>query len=321
MPSARRHAAAGDLSEPVAGPQDARLREDEERFLEHLRVARGLSPHTIRAYRSDLDAYRSWVARHGRDAREVSHRDLRGFLGELSRAHYATTTIDRRLSAVRSFYRWLAREGICDKVAADAIASPKAARSLPRTIDDADVSRLLDACEQDVAGRRDALLIELLYATGARISEVARLTVGSVDVARGQVRLFGKGSKERIVPLYRGIVERLCSYVRGPRAELASRARGDRTEALFVSTRGNAMSADALRAAFERRVSLAGLSDEVTPHTLRHSYATELLAGGADLRSVQELLGHASLSTTQIYTHLSAERLKEAARQAHPRAE
>ena len=297
-------AASTSMREPVLAPTDefARLRDG---FVSFLTRVRRLSPHTVRAYASDLTAFGAWLHRRGLGLATLSHRDLRGYLGELSRAGYATKTINRHLSSVRSFFSWLEREGLVANGAADALMGPKAAQRLPHTVSDG----------------RDALLIELLYASGARIAEAAHLTVGDIDASQAQLHLFGKGSKERIVPLYQGIMGRLSAYVAGARQELLSHAKGRRTDALFVSTRGNAMSADALRDAFERRVREAGLDASVTPHSLRHSFATELLGGGADLRSVQEILGHASLSTTQIYTHLSIERLKDAARQAHPRAE
>ena len=311
---------AAPAHEPVLAPTDEFVRL-QEGFIAFLAGVRRLSPHTVRAYEGDLTAFGVWLHRKGLGLATLTHRDLRGYLGELSRAGYATKTINRHLSSVRSFFSWLEREGLVANGAAEALAGPKVAKRLPHTVSDGDVARLLGACGDDAAGRRDALLIELLYASGARIAEAAHLTVGDIDVPQAQLRLFGKGSKERIVPLYQGVVERLSAYVAGARQELLSHATGRRTDALFVSTRGNAMSADALRDAFERRVRKAGLDSSVTPHSLRHSFATELLGGGADLRSVQELLGHASLSTTQIYTHLSIDRLKDAARQAHPRAE
>ena len=289
-------------------------------FLDFLLDVRALSPNTARAYGCDLDAFGSWARRQGIDPLGATHRELRGFLGELSRAGYAPRTISRRLSAVRSFYRWLEREGLAREVTIDAVVGPKVPRGLPTTLSDEDVSRLMESCGDDAAGIRDATLIELLYATGARLFELSRLTVLSVDFDQGQLRLFGKGSKERIVPLYPQVLARVRAYMEDARVQLASRARGGDPGALFVSTRGNAMGTGALRDAFERRARESGIGPDVTPHSLRHSYATELLAGGADLRSVQELLGHASLSTTQIYTHLSIGRLKKAARQAHPRA-
>ncbi|HQE70589.1 MAG TPA: tyrosine-type recombinase/integrase, partial [Atopobiaceae bacterium] len=166
---------------------------------------------------------------------------------------------------------------------------------------------------------RDRAFLELLYASGARIAEIARLTVDDIDFAEAQIRLFGKGGKERIVPLYPRVLDAMRAYLQQGRPKLASTAKP--TRALFLSTRSNPMSTDALRTVFEKRVRAAGKDAALTPHAMRHTFATELLSGGADLRTVQELLGHESLSTTQIYTHVSIDRLKDATRQAHPRSE
>jgi integrase/recombinase XerD len=238
---------------------------------------------------------------------------------ELTAAGYSSKTINRRLSAVRALYRWLVHEGITDEDAAAALASPKVARLLPHTLSDEDIQALIDSCDVDTAvGLRDRTEIELLYATGARISELSGIDVADVDFGQGQVRLFGKGSKERIVPVYEAALDTVRAYLIRARPKLRGKSAPD-PDALFRSTRGNRMSADSLRRSFEQHVALAGIDGRVTPHAMRHSYATELLGGGADLRSVQELLGHESLSTTQIYTHLSVDRLKDATRQAHPR--
>ncbi len=289
------------------------VRRELGRFLAQLTTLRNLSPNTVRAYGIDLDAYLSWAEREGVD---VLH-----YLAYLTRARYDASIIARHLSAIRAFHRWLLREGVTTENAADTISSPKRARTLPHTMSDEDVGRLLEACGgEEPRDLRDRTLVELLYASGARISEASRLDIVDVDFAEGQVRLFGKGSKERIVPLYDGVLACLKDYLQLARPALEG-GRGLSEGSLFVSTRGRRMSADALRSAFERRVRLAGLDRAITPHAMRHTFATEMLTGGADLRSVQELLGHANLSTTQIYTHLSVERLKDAARQAHPRGE
>ena len=302
--------------------QDA-FEHDVRDYLAYLDGVRGLSQNTVRAYETDLAAYCGWVRREGVVAATASHRELRRYLADLVRAGYTTRTVNRHLSAVRGLYRWMVSEGRVTSDAAAALASPKQARTLPRTMTDADVQALVATCDQKTTeGIRDAAFLELLYATGARISEISRLDVADIDFAQAQVRLFGKGSKERIVPLYPRALGAVSRYLNGARNELAARGRqGKRTTALFVSVRGNRMSADALRTRFERQVAIAGLEPGITPHAMRHTYATELLSGGADLRSVQELLGHESLATTQIYTHLSVERLKEATRQAHPRGE
>lgn len=304
-------------------PADERrvLAESVERYLAYLERDRNLSPNTVRSYRIDLEAFQSWAERTNVAPLSATQRDLRRYLAELSRAGYSTTTVDRHLSSLRGLYKWMVREGVIESEAVTSLSTPKAPRTLPRTMTDEDVQALLATCDVDEpVGLRDRAFLELLYATGARISEIAALDVRSVDLAQEQVRLFGKGSKERIVPIYEVAANWVARYLDESRPVLLAKREPSR-DALFISTRGNPMSADALRTCFEHHVTLAGLDPDLTPHAMRHTYATELLSGGADLRSVQELLGHESLSTTQVYTHLSVERLKDATRYAHPRAD
>lgn len=293
-------------------------------YVSQLTGVRGLSGNTQKGYASDLADYARWCERRGVDALNVTHKELRAYLAELSRARYATTTINRRLSAIRGLYSWMSLHGGVSSDAASSVASPKVARVLPKTMTDAEASRLLGDCDASCpAGLRDRAFLELLYASGARISEVSRLDVDSLDFAGSSVKLFGKGSKERVVPLYELALDWVMRYVQEARPALLARSKNACNiddAALFISTRGGRMSADALRTVFERHVVQAGLDPALTPHAMRHTFATELLSGGANLRSVQELLGHESLSTTQIYTHLSVERLKDAARASHPRA-
>ena len=307
---------------PEAERRDAELARFEtcaDAYLDYLAGVRHVSPNTTRSYRQDIESFLGWAQREGVTPFFLTHRDVRGFLGELSRARYSPRTINRRLSALRGLYRWMVREGHCDSDVLAAVSSLKLPRTLPRSMSDSEADALLAACGGlDCVDVRDRAFLELLYATGARISEVSRLDVQDVDFAQGQVRLFGKGSKERIVPVYDAAMRCLTDYVSHARPQLL-RPEGER-QALFLSTRGNRMSADALRTRFEKRAVEAGLDASYTPHAMRHTFATELLAGGADLRSVQELLGHESLSTTQVYTHLSVGRLKEAAYRAHPRS-
>ena len=328
MPGAARGSLCGRVGAPVSAEereeQLATFRTDVDDYLSYLQGVRNMSANTVRSYRTDLEAYLGWLEREGVAGRTVSHRRLRRYLADLTRAGYTPRTVNRHLSALRGLYRWLVGEERITTDAAAAIASPKLAQTLPHTLSDADVRRLVEACDvTTVEGVRDRAMVELLYASGARVSEIARLDVADIDFAQAQVRLFGKGSKERVVPLYRTALTAISAYLSTSRPTLAGRRKGggSATAALFVSTRGNRMSADALRTRFERLVRLAGVDADATPHAMRHTYATELLSGGADLRSVQELLGHESLSTTQIYTHLSVERLKEATKQAHPRGE
>lgn len=293
------------------------------RFLDYLEGALNYSAHTVRAYAADLEAYVAWARARGLDPLAAGHRDFRRYLASLDADGYARTTVGRKLSAIRSFYGWLAREGAVERNPTSVVASPKLPRSLPHVLSCAEVERLLEVPDPKTPeGQRDRALLELLYASGARIGELSALDVGDVDFGTQTVRLFGKGSKERIVPLYAVSLEAVRLYMAQGRGTLLARQESLRergTPALFINAKGARMSADSMRKRFDRLLAKAGVAGGATPHTMRHTFATELLEGGADLRSVQEMLGHASLSTTQIYTHLTPERLKEASQRAHPR--
>ena len=297
-------------------------------FLSYLARVRNYSPNTAAAYAQDLDCFLIWASNCGIDVLQATHRDFRRFLSSLSGAGYAKTTVNRRLSAVRSFYSWLVREGVIESNPAAVVSSPKLPKPLPHVLSQEDVEKLLKCADASTpAGALDAALVELLYASGARIGEVASLDVDRIDFSDKSVRLFGKGSKERIVPLYPAALRALDAYLAHARPVLLANHKGglapeeaaDAQRALFINARGARMSERSLRARFEKLLARAGLAGMATPHTMRHTFATEVLDGGADLRSVQEMLGHASLSTTQIYTHLTPERLREVSLQAHPR--
>jgi integrase/recombinase XerD len=289
-------------------------------FLTMLRIERNLSPHTIRAYGSDLASVCDWMERERLDVTQVDHKAARRYLGELDRARYSRKTINRHLSAMKTFFAWLVEIGQLESESLEVVSGPKLARGLPPTVGSDDVEKLLTVSDlASPVGLRNQALLELFYASGARIAEVSSLTLGSIDFARMQVLVFGKGSKERIIPLHSLALRRLHEYITISRPELLRHAT-KQTDALFLTTRGNAMSADSIRKMFKQCIVSAGLDASLSPHALRHSFATDMLEGGADLRSVQELLGHASLSTTQIYTHLSQAHLKEAQSRAHPRA-
>ena len=286
-------------------------------FIRYLLVERGMSQNTARAYALDLYGYFDWAARNETDPLHLSVRRFRRYLADLTRARYEKTTISRHLSSVRSFFSYLNQVDALELNPAAVAASPKLDHDLPRKTSDADIARLLSVCEtDDPVGMRDQAFLELLYASGARISETAGLKAADVDFRRCEVRLFGKGGKERIVPLYPVCMAALQLYCEQGRPKLVRKP----VDALFVSTRGNAMSADSLRKVFKRRAAQAGLDPSLHPHDMRHAFATDLVEGGADLRSVQEMLGHASLSTTQVYTHLSLRHMKDVYRQAHPRS-
>ncbi len=288
-----------------------------DRFISHLEIERGLSPNTIRAYASDLARYLDWASRSEIDPIRLSHRELRLYLAELDRARYARRTVARRLAAVRSFFAYLVDEGIVQSDPSRVLSAPRQQRRLPRLVPDEALAALLDAPDRSTpTGLRDATLLELLYATGMRVSELTGLTMKSLDLAQGQMVVFGKGSKERIVPVHHRAVGLLRDYLRDGRPSLA---RPNSPETVFLSSRGNALSPEAVRRIINRRMTEAGSSVHVTPHELRHTFATHLVEAGADLRTVQELLGHIALSTTQIYTHVSMKRLQDVHRNAHPR--
>ena len=287
-------------------------------FVRSLRTERNASEHTVRNYRSDLLDYARWCSRAGVDALGASHRDIRSYLANLEEAQYSRRTINRRLSSLRAFFGWLNISGISQNDPVAVIQGPKIAQRLPRVIKPDDMLKILSvhADSDDPSEMRDQAILEFLYACGARISEASDLLFRDVDFSSKQVKVFGKGGKERIIPLHEMAVETMRSYAWVARPQLL---KGSTCASFFVSTRGNKMGADALRKMFKATLARAGVDVSLTPHDIRHTFATDLLEGGADLRSVQEMLGHESLSTTQIYTHLSTSRLKDVHSQAHPR--
>jgi integrase/recombinase XerD len=290
-----------------------------ERFLTHLSAERGMSAATVRAYSSDLAAYIRWAERSGTDPIVLTHRELRLYLSELTTARYAPRTIARRLSSLRGLFDFLVEAGLAPGNPAATLGTPKMPARLPRLVPAELLSGLLDA--PDVAtpqGLRDAAVLELLYAAGLRVGEVEALDLGGVDLAQGQVRVLGKGAKERIVPIHRFAAAKIERWLRDGRPRLRRSQRP--TEAVFLNRSGTRYSAGAVRRMMARRLADLGGTTGLTPHALRHTFATHLLEGGADLRTVQELLGHVALSTTQIYTHLSVKRLQDVHRGAHPRA-
>jgi integrase/recombinase XerD len=289
-----------------------------DRFLTHLRVERGASPNTVRAYSADLQRYLEWAERTATDPIALNHRQMRRYLAELDAAGYAKRTVARRLSAVRSLFAFLVAEGLAPSDPSTILLAPKIPARLPRLIPHEVLDALLDAPgDSTPAGLRDQAILELLYATGARVSEVAGLRLRSLDLTQGQITLMGKGSKERLVPIHPAARDRLRLYLTQGRPALAKRPEID---AVFLSTRGLPLSADAIRRLFKRYLDKVGAAHSLSPHAMRHTFATHLVEGGADLRTIQELLGHVALSTTQIYTHLSMRRLQDVHRTAHPRA-
>lgn len=284
-------------------------------FLVELRVERGLSPLTIAAYRRDLAQFAEQAK--GRRWRD-DPKPLLDFVQALQRNGAKGSTQARKSAAVRSFYAFALREGYATRDVPALVDAPRPGSYLPDVLEPDDVARILDAppADDDV-GVRDRAILELLYACGLRVSELVGLDTDRVDLPNAQVRVIGKGNKERRVPMGEEARERLHRYRSGPRQAWTG-ARP--TPAVFVNTRGKRMSRESVWRLVKRWTAASGVSVRVTPHTFRHSFATHLLEGGADLRVVQALLGHASISTTQLYTHLTGERLREVYARAHPRA-
>jgi integrase/recombinase XerD len=292
-------------------------------FLAYLELERGLSRNTLDAYRSDLSQFGEFLDRRGLNVMEARHGELAGFLSELAagvgeRPGVAAATLQRKAATLRSFYRHLRREGMIGHDPTAELRGPRKTRRLPRVLTREEVARLLSEPKGTAPGAlRDRALLEVMYACGLRASEAIGLQASDVDLDEGMLRARGKGSKERVVPIGRQAVAALRAYERRGRPALV----GHRTEVrLFVNRRGGGLTRQGLYKIVQGHARGAGLEQKMSPHTLRHSFATHLLAGGCDLRSLQEMLGHADLATTQVYTHLSAERLKDVYFRAHPRA-
>ena len=296
-----------------------------ERLLDFLSVERGLSPNTLEAYRRDLDRYAAHLAGVGiSDATSVDEATIAGFVASLSATEYADgrryrpSSVARALAAVRSLHAFLLREGDTPADPSEGVSRPKVPRTLPRPLSVDEIGAILAAPSgADPAGIRDRAILETMYGAGLRISEVVGLDVDDVDLEEGSVRALGKRNKQRIVPLGRYAVEAVAAYLTRARPVLAGAGSGP---ALFLNMRGSRLTRQGTAKILKAAARRAGVSKRVTPHTLRHSFATHLLEGGADVRVVQELLGHASLATTQIYTLVTGDRLREEYFAAHPRA-
>ena len=307
-----------------------------EGFESYLADERRFSPRTVLAYRSDLDRFAAFWPRELGEKSAARSRlaDLdtlavRSYLAALHRAGLKNRSIGRHLSTLRSFLRWACREGHLEKNPAKNLRAPRVPRTLPRALTLPDTETLLSTSEDAGLPERERALFELLYATGLRVSEAAGLDVEDVDLSSKLARVVGKGNKERIVPFgeeaedalraYLPVRLRLCRTLTSSLSRAREREKTE-GEPLFVNARGGRLTTRSMARLLKRRLRAAGLPQELSPHALRHTFATHLLQAGADLRSIQELLGHASLSTTQKYTHLDAARLAEVYRGAHPKA-
>ena len=307
----------------VVGAQPQSFEHQVLDFLAYLEFERGLSRNTLEAYRSDLLQFGAYLTRRGVDALGAGHADLSGFLAELAaggddRPAVAPATLQRKAACLRSFYRHLRREELIDHDPTADLRAPRKRQRLPQVLDRGEVARLLQAPRgTSPAALRDRALLELMYACGLRASEATALELRDLDLQDGVLRARGKGSKERLVPIGREAVGAVRTYLERGRPALVGI--GDEPR-VFVNRRGTGLTRQGLYKIVQRHAAAVGLQDRMSPHTLRHTFATHLLAGGCDLRSLQEMLGHADVATTQIYTHLSAERVKDAYFRAHPRA-
>jgi len=301
------------------------VKEEINSFLNYLMVEKGFSTNTTSAYRSDLlqlfnSAQEAAVKRNQMPSwNGFNRQDMLTYLLELKERGYVATTRVRKLAAAKSFFSFLKNEGkIKDNPTAN-IDSPKVDKTLPDTLTVTEVRLLLDQpSKQDTLGsQRDVAMLHLLYASGMRVSELTALNLGDVDIEDGSVRCFGKGSKERIVPIHPRATHLVDEYIKKVRPQLL---RDDEEQAIFLNRRGQRLTRQGLWQKLKQYVKETGMSKEITPHTLRHSFATHMLNGGADLRYVQEMLGHANIATTQIYTHLTSEHVRRSYEKAHPRA-
>ncbi|MBI3564457.1 MAG: tyrosine-type recombinase/integrase [Elusimicrobia bacterium] len=283
-----------------------------ERFLTRLRAAKNYSPHTLRAYRADLAGFAAGFP--GLETADIDRAHVRRHLAELQSGEASRATVLRKASALRSFVKFLRSEGELKRDPFLGVPMPKRARSLPKFLTEAEMAQVLDAPSgADAGSERDRAMIELLYSSGLRRAEVRALNVGDVDLLSGTLRVFGKGSKERIVPAGDAALKRLRDYLR-------SRGGPADGEPLFTNLRGARISEEGVAFVVRRWVRRSSLLKKVTPHVFRHSFATHLLNRGCNIREVQEMLGHANLNTTQIYTHVSLSKLQEVYKDAHPRS-
>ena len=291
-----------------------------DEFLAYRRDGRNNSAHTLRSYAADLNQFADFLETRGvRSLKTVSISLLRAHFAALTGHQYSKTSLARKQAALRAFFRWAKRRGYTESDPARGLISPRLDKQLPKFLRSDEIEALMSGPDSTPAGLRDRALLELLYGSGIRAGEAVKLNLEDVDLAESEIRIRrGKGGKERRALLGQPACRAIDHYLRSGRPELAKKARIGSSSALLLNKFGERLSDRGIRRTFDKYVDSAGARLKVTPHTLRHSFATHLLQNGADLRAVQELLGHANLVTTQIYTHVTAERLKEVYDQAHP---
>lgn len=295
-----------------------------EKFLEYLRVEKNTSLLTIKNYAADIELFITFIAERNGEGftwESIKVLDIRSYLAHMNTKKYARTTIARRISALRSFYKYLLRENIVKQNPFAKVRTPKLEKHLPTFLEETEINGLLDLPDSSTAsGMRDRTILELLYATGCRVSELANLTVNNMDLRSRYVLLQGKGNKERIVPIGRACKDAVERYLNNGRVELAAKNKKGATNILLLNKSGGPLTDRSIRRMLDKYIKILAIQKNVSPHTIRHTFATHLLNHGADLRVVQELLGHANLSTTQIYTHVTTERITNVYKKNFPRA-
>lgn len=292
-----------------------------KKFLTYLKVEKDCSEHTLTSYGKDLLAFAEFIHDHKEENfiwEQIGPLDIRAYLTELNDKQYARRTIARRVSALRSFYKFLVRENVLEYSPLAKVRSPKLDKKLPTFLDEFEITELLELPDSKPLGQRDRAVLEMLYATGCRVSELVGLTLERLDLSNRFVMLLGKGDKERIVPIGHSCSEAMQRYY-AVRLQLMTKYKKSH-EFIFINSHGGALTDRSVRRILEKYINMLATHKHVSPHTIRHTFATHLLEHGADLRSVQELLGHANLSTTQIYTHITNERITAIYKQNHPRA-
>jgi len=301
------------------------VKEDIERFLTYLTVEKGFSDNTIAAYRNDLSQMASFIKEDATKRgltpswANFNRQGMLSYQLDLKERNYAATTLARKVAAAKSFFKFMVAEDKLRDNPTDNVASPNVGRQLPKPISYPEAMKLLEQPTKlsTPEAKRDSAMLALLYASGMRVSELISLNLGNVDTEGDFVRCFGKGNKERLIPIARRAALAVQEYVKEARPRLA---RNDEEKALFLNRRGERLTRQGFWQILKGYAKSAELDKEITPHTLRHSFATHMLSGGADLRSVQELLGHANISTTQVYTHLTSEHVRRTYEESHPRA-
>lgn len=292
-------------------------------FMQYLQIEKNASQHTVVNYRADIDYFVTFARSQGGGEvlfTRVTPIFIRAYLTSLMEQGYSRRTIARRIAALRSFFRFLCREEIINDNPFTLVHSPKLEKKLPVFLDTIEIEELLKLPDSGDLGRRDAAIIELLYASGVRVGELTGLKVKDIDMASQYILVYGKGAKERIVPIGRQARKCLEYYLAHSRPRLYAKHQGNAHEQLFVNSKGGPLTDRSVRRIIEKYVDILALKKNISPHTIRHTFATHLLNNGADLRSVQEMLGHVNLSTTQLYTHVTKEKLKSVYKHTHPRA-